>query len=128
MCVVVSILCDGVFIIKKPGKSLSIIIECTTLHIHAGELLTVVVIKNDRWWAKARQQISRIFLWGTYTIVVKLIIKRCSLVYITTNVASSNPVHYDTTLCDKACQWLATGRWFIRVLWFPQPIKLTATI
>ena len=45
MCVVVSILCDGVFIIKKPGKSLSIIIECTTLHIHAGELLTVVVLR-----------------------------------------------------------------------------------
>ena len=26
-----------------------------------------------------------------------------------------------TTLCDKVCQWLATGRWF------PPPIKLTAT-
>ena len=35
MCVVVSILCDGVSIIKKPGKSLSIIIE----------LLTVVVLR-----------------------------------------------------------------------------------
>ena len=27
-----------------------------------------------------------------------------------------------TTLCDKVCQWLATG------LWFSPPIKLTATI
>ena len=26
---------------------------------------------------------------------------------------SSNPVHVlDTTLCDKDCQWLATGQWF----------------
>jgi hypothetical protein len=33
----------------------------------------------------------------------------------------------DTTLCDKVCQWLATGRWFSLVLWFPPPIKLTAT-
>ena len=35
---------------------------------------------------------------------------------ITTKVVSSNPVHgdclLDTTLCDKICQWLATGRWF----------------
>ena len=28
----------------------------------------------------------------------------------------------DATLCDKVCQWLATGRWF------PPPIKLTAMI
>jgi hypothetical protein len=31
-------------------------------------------------------------------------------------VLSSNPIHgemyFDTTLCDKVCQWLATGRWF----------------
>ena len=34
----------------------------------------------------------------------------------------------DTTLCDKVCQRLATGRWFsLRVLWFPPSIKLTAT-
>jgi hypothetical protein len=34
---------------------------------------------------------------------------------ITTNVVSSNPFMWgvpDTTLCDKVCQWLATGRWF----------------
>jgi hypothetical protein len=31
----------------------------------------------------------------------------------------------DTTLCDKVCQQLATGRWFLR---FPPPIKLTADI
>ena len=31
-----------------------------------------------------------------------------------------------TTLCDKICQWLATG--FLRVLRFPPPKKLTATI
>ena len=29
------------------------------------------------------------------------------LVPITTNIVSSNP----TQLCDKVCQWLATGRW-----------------
>jgi len=29
------------------------------------------------------------------------------------------------TLCDKVCQWLATG---LRVLRFPPPIKLTAMI
>ena len=33
-----------------------------------------------------------------------------------------------TTLCDKVCQWLATGWWFLMVLWFPPPIKLTAII
>ena len=32
---------------------------------------------------------------------------------ITTKVVNSNPVHGDiTTICDKACQWLVTGRWF----------------
>ena len=34
---------------------------------------------------------------------------------IATNVVSSNPFMWgvpDTTLCDKVCQWLATGRWF----------------
>jgi hypothetical protein len=34
---------------------------------------------------------------------------------ITTDVVSSNPVHaevYCTTLCNKVCQWLATGQWF----------------
>ena len=36
---------------------------------------------------------------------------RCT--YITTKVVSSNLVHVlDTTLCDKVCQWLATGRLF----------------
>ena len=34
----------------------------------------------------------------------------------------------DTTLCDKVCQWLATGRRFLWVLRFPPPKKLTATI
>ena len=29
----------------------------------------------------------------------------------------------NTTLCDKACQWLTTGRWFSRVLRFPPLIK-----
>jgi hypothetical protein len=28
----------------------------------------------------------------------------------------------DTTLCGKVNQWLATGRWFSRVLRFPPPI------
>ena len=35
---------------------------------------------------------------------------------------------FDTILCDKVCQWLATGRWFSLVLRFPPQIKLTATI
>ena len=30
----------------------------------------------------------------------------------------------DTTLCDKVCQWLATGKWFSRVLRFPQQIRI----
>jgi hypothetical protein len=35
----------------------------------------------------------------------------------------------DTTLCDKVCQWLATGRWFSPgILRFPQPINLIVTI
>jgi hypothetical protein len=34
----------------------------------------------------------------------------------------------DTTLCDKVCQWLATGQWFLWELLFPTPIKLTVTI
>ena len=34
----------------------------------------------------------------------------------------------DTTLCDKVCQWLATGRWFSLGVRFPPRIKLTATI
>jgi hypothetical protein len=33
-----------------------------------------------------------------------------------------------TTICDKVCQWFATGRWFLCVLRFPPPIKLTTTI
>ena len=36
---------------------------------------------------------------------------------ITTKVVSSNIAHIkvyllDTTVCDKVCQWLATGMWF----------------
>jgi len=34
----------------------------------------------------------------------------------------------DTTLCDKACQWLRQVGGFFRALWFPLPIKLTVTI
>jgi len=33
-----------------------------------------------------------------------------------------------TTLWDTVWQRLAADRWFLRVLWFPPPIKLTATI
>jgi len=34
---------------------------------------------------------------------------------VTTNVGVQIPIGggvLDTTLCDKVCQWLATGRWF----------------
>ena len=31
-------------------------------------------------------------------------------------------------LCDKVCQWFATGRWVFRIIRFPPPIKLTTTI
>ena len=34
----------------------------------------------------------------------------------------------DTTLCDKVCQWLQQVGGFLRELWFPPPIKLTAMI
>ena len=30
----------------------------------------------------------------------------------------------DTTLCDKVCPWLVTGRWFSLGIRFPPPIKL----
>jgi len=33
----------------------------------------------------------------------------------------------DITLCDKVCQWRQVGA-FLQVLWFPPPMKLTATI
>jgi len=33
-----------------------------------------------------------------------------------------------STLCDKVCQWLATGRWFSPGIQFPPPIKLTFTV
>jgi hypothetical protein len=46
-----------------------------------------------------------LYIYATnYIVIVQL--------YITTNVASSNPVVLDTTLCDKVCQWLVTDRWF----------------
>jgi len=32
-----------------------------------------------------------------------------------------------TTLCDKICQWHPVDG-FLRILWFPPPIKLTTTI
>ena len=39
---------------------------------------------------------------------------------------SSNPAHGKVTiLCDKVCQWLAAGRWFLRVLKFPPPVSKT---
>jgi hypothetical protein len=47
---------------------------------------------------------------------------------------SSNPAQawctrYNITcVCDKVCQWLATGQWFSLGTQFPPPIKLTATI
>ena len=47
------------------------------------------------------QCLSPLKLW------VRIPLRRCEL---------------DTTLCDKVCQWLATG------LWFSPPIKLTATV
>jgi hypothetical protein len=31
--------------------------------------------------------------------------------YLIEEIAILNVI-YDTTLCDKVCQWLATGRWF----------------
>ena len=33
-----------------------------------------------------------------------------------------------TTLFDQVCQWLVTAQWFSPGLWFPSPIRLTATI
>jgi len=38
----------------------------------------------------------------------------CNQAPITTKVVSSNPTRWgvlDTTLCDKVCQWFATGQW-----------------
>jgi len=63
----------------------------------------------------------------------------CMVVVFTTTCAISAYRHWscdfyarswrgvlNTTLCDKVCQWLATGRWFFPDT--PPPIKLTATI
>ena len=50
---------------------------------------------------------------------------------ITTDVVSSNSAQADVleiSLCDKDCSRLGTGRGFPRVLRFPPPIKVTATI
>jgi len=53
--------------------------------------------------------------WSRHDRIVDLQLPVQS-VLITTKVVSFNPVHgemyLDTTLCDKVCQWLATGRWF----------------
>ena len=83
---------------------------------------------------------------ATHTNFIVISLKRPA------NVVSSIPLRRDlfhTTLCDKVWQWLAAGRWFspgtlvslvvfsryfgflggfLQVLWFPRPIKLTATI
>ena len=57
----------------------------------------------------------------TYRYEAVVVVIVWSLVYsiqsapITNNVLSSNPLRQcvlDTTLCDKVCQLLATGRWF----------------
>ena len=40
---------------------------------------------------------------------------------ITTKVMTSS--FAQATLCDKVCQLLATGRWFVRALQFSPPIK-----
>jgi hypothetical protein len=49
----------------------------------------------------------------TYTLFWNYINLRVPL---TTNIVSLNParseVAVNTTLCDKVCQWLSTGRWF----------------
>ena len=50
-------------------------------------------------------------------------------VSISTNVVSSNPDHAKcTTVCDKAVSDLRQMGGFLRVLWFPPPMKLTAII
>jgi hypothetical protein len=54
---------------------------------------------------------------STYSLLhdVMFPIKPYNAYYTTTKVVSTNPVHgevYSTILCDKVCQWLATGRWF----------------
>jgi hypothetical protein len=46
-------------------------------------------------------------------------------VHIITEVVSSNPVHdevYSIQHCDKVCQYLATGQYVLRILWFPPSI------
>ena len=47
------------------------------------------------------------------------------VVGFTTTYAISAYNHWCTTIYDKVCQWLATGRWFSLVFQFPPPIKLT---
>jgi hypothetical protein len=69
---------------------------------------------------------------GKYLSEERLLTRECTnvparSVPITTNVVSSTRLWrgvLDTTLCDKVCQWLATRRWFSRVLRFP-PVSST---
>jgi hypothetical protein len=41
---------------------------------------------------------------------------------------ATKAVYVDTTLCDKVCQWLATGQWFSPGTPVSFTIKLTAKI
>jgi hypothetical protein len=47
---------------------------------------------------------------------------------ITSKALSSNHVHGEVYSIQHYVIKLVAGQWFIQVLWFPPPIKLTAMI
>ena len=57
------------------------------------------------------------YVWNQYLSPLKL--------WVRINIIARYTV-LDTIFCDKVCQWLVTG--FLRILWFPPPIKLTHNI
>jgi hypothetical protein len=75
-------------------------------------------------WAQYNSE-SMIGVWRQFNNASAIL----QYVFITTDVVCSNLDKMRcTTLCDKACQWVATGRWFSPGTSFPTPIKLSATI
>jgi hypothetical protein len=55
-----------------------------------------------------------------------LYIKRDNSYCLINEVSNQNVL--DITLCDKVCYCLAAGRWFLRELRFPLPIKLKVAL
>jgi hypothetical protein len=76
------------------------------------------------WWWKPKYLLSKRFrkdintLWGSSwpwsygSWIYNYLCNRCLCHYSCEFEPRSWRVVIDTTLCDKVCQWLTTGRWF----------------